>query len=144
MSRNRTEEELARTNLLELAPVRAADWEEHDDQVVLVRPRPKVTGLRSGIEWIGYQLAPRRLRLDPIGSLAWRRLDGTSTVARVAEDVRERFGDASEPTEERLGKLVRLLRRDSFVVLPPWDPRPRTEAAPLPERPQPPSPSLRG
>jgi hypothetical protein len=99
--------------------------------VVLIRPRPEVRGLRSALEWLASQLAPPRLRLDPMGSFAWRRLDGSASVARVAEAVRERFGDASEPTEERLGRLVHLLRRDGFVALPPWDPRPPTEAAPV-------------
>ncbi len=134
MARSRVEEELARVNLLEVAPVRAARWEERAESVVLIRPRPDVRGLRSALEWLAYQLAPRRLRLDPIGSFAWRRLDGSASVARVATAVRERFGDASEPTEERLGQLVRLLRRDGFVVLPPWDPRPPAEASPLSDR----------
>jgi hypothetical protein len=121
VARDRVEEALARVNLLEQAPVRAARWEERGDRVVLIRPRPDV----------------RRLRLDPIGSFAWRRLDGSASVARVAAAVRERFGAASEPAEERLGQLVRLLRRDGFVVLPPWDPRPAAEAAPLSGRPPP-------
>jgi hypothetical protein len=101
---------------------------ERDDRVVLIRPRPQVRGLRSALEWLACQLAPRRLRLDPIGSFAWRQLDGSASVARVAAAVRERFGDASEPTEERLGQLVRLLRRDGFVALPPWDPQPPVHA----------------
>jgi hypothetical protein len=144
VARGRVEEVLARVNLLEQAPVRAARWEERGDRVVLIRPRPEVRGLRSALEWLACQLAPPRLRLDPIGSFAWRRLDGTASVARVAEAVRERFGDASEPTEERLGQLVRLLRRDGFVVLPPWDPRPPTEATPLSGRPPPASQSSGG
>jgi len=135
--RGQVERALARVNLLELAPVRVARWEERGDRVVLIRPRPEVRGLRSALEWLAGQLAPRRLRLDPMGSFAWLRLDGSTSVARVAVAVRERFGDASEPTEERLGQLVRLLRRDGFVVLPPWDPWPPTEAAPLPVRPPP-------
>lgn len=133
MARNPVEEALAQVNLLELAPVRAARWVERDERVVLVRPRPEVTSLRSFFEWLGYVLAPLRIRLDPIGSFAWLRLDGSTSVAQVAAAARERFGDSSEPTEERLGELVRLLRRDGFIALPPWDPQPTVAAAPLPE-----------
>lgn len=135
MAPNPVEEALAQVNLLDLAPVRAARWIERGERVVLVRPRPEVTDLRSAFVWIGYVLAPLRIRLDPIGSFAWLRLDGSTSVAQVAAAVREHFGDTSEPTEERLGELVRLLRRDGFVVLPPWDPQPPEEAAPISEEP---------
>jgi len=109
-------------NLLELAPVRLAAWEESgDDRVVVMRPPPAARGLAGLFIRFGNWLAPPRLRLDPIGSRAWRALDGARTVASVAAELRERFGEAAEPAEERLGKLLRLLRRDGFLALPPYD-----------------------
>lgn len=109
-------------NLLELRPRRRADWEEAEgERVMLRRPKPAERGLSGLLIRVSAWLAPPRLRLDPIGSCAWRALDGTRTVGEVAAQLRERFGEASEPAEERLGKLVRLLRRDGFLALPPWD-----------------------
>lgn len=110
------------TNLLELRPRRRADWDEAgEDRVVLHRPKPAARGLSGLLIRIASRLAPPRLRLDPIGSSAWRGFDGARTVGQVAAQLREQFGDAAEPAEERLGKLVRLLRRDGFLALPPLD-----------------------
>jgi len=106
-------------NLLELRPVRLAAWEEaDDDRVVLVRPRPSGRGLKPWLLRVSAALAPQRLRLDAIGSHAWRALDGERTVGHVAASLRERFGAEAEPAEERLGTLVRLLRRDGFLAFP--------------------------
>jgi hypothetical protein len=117
---------LARMNLLELVPVRTARWEERDTRVVLTRPRPDagIRRRRPGwlvdrlVGWLGYALAPARLRLDDLGSATWRRLDGAATVGEVASAVREVFGEAAEPAEERVGTFVRLLHRDGFLALP--------------------------
>jgi len=109
-------------NLLELRPVRLAAWEESgEERVVLLRPRPASSGLGSFFLRIATALAPPRLRLDPIGSQAWRDLDGSRSVSAVADGLRERFGEEAEPVEERLGTLLRLLRRDGFLALPPYD-----------------------
>jgi hypothetical protein len=89
--------------------------------VTLLRPRPLAAGLGGVFLRLSSWLAPPRLRLDPIGSQAWRALDGTHSVGLVAMGLRERFGEAAEPVEERLGKLLRLLRRDGFLALPPYD-----------------------
>jgi len=111
---------LAGVDLMGLSPVRTAPWDDAGDRVVLRRPRPE-RGLRHALEWVGWWLAPRRLRLDPIGSLAWRQLDGVTAAGAVAAALRERFGQAAEPAEQRLGTLLRMLRRDGFVAFPPWD-----------------------
>jgi hypothetical protein len=68
-----------------------------------------------------YLLAAQRLRLDQMGSASWLLLDGEHSVAEVAAMLRERFGEDVEPVEERLGHLVRVLRREGLVVYPEWD-----------------------
>jgi Coenzyme PQQ synthesis protein D (PqqD) len=111
-------------DLLGIAPVRVARWEEKDARVVLHRPAPGWCGWRTPFEWIAHALASPRLRLDEIGSFAWKRLDGRATVGEVAAAVRERFGAAAEPTDERLGQLVRGLLRERLVGLPRDERRP--------------------
>ena len=117
MSKRKRTRELERVNLLELAPVRLATWQEVDQRVVIERPRSS-GDLRTRL---GYWLAVRRIRLDARGSFVWRRLDGSCTVAHVAEALRQEFGDEVEPAEERAGELVRRLHREGLLAYPGWD-----------------------
>jgi len=117
---------LAQVNLLELRPVRAAEWEDADERVVVTRPPASGRGLARLLDWLQTTLAARRIRLDPVGSFAWRRLDGSRSVAEVAAELRVEFGDAVEPAEERLGHLVRQLRREKLLAYPDWDRDERT------------------
>jgi hypothetical protein len=120
--RNR-KSELENINLLDLKPVRVASWRDVDERVILERPRPQ-RGLRSLLEWITYALSTRYIRLDEVGSYAWRHFDGQRTVSQVAEALRRDFGERVEPTEERLGHLVRMLRQERLLAYPGWDPEP--------------------
>ncbi len=112
---------LARVNLLEVAPARSARWEEVDGRVVVERPAVAGRGPKALLERLLRALSARRIRLDETGSFVWRQLDGRRTVAEIAERMRERFGDRVEPAEERLGRLIRLLRQENLVVYPGWD-----------------------
>lgn len=103
-------------NLLDMTPVREARWEEDDEGVVtLLRDRPRVRGPRSFARWVSFMLAPPRIRLDDVGSYAWLRMNGTTDVRGLAELIRSEFGDRVEPVSQRLGHLVRVLRRERFV-----------------------------
>ncbi|UCD24403.1 MAG: PqqD family protein [Gemmatimonadota bacterium] len=113
--------ELEAVNLLDISPVRVAEWEEQGGRVVVVRPKPEVSGLRGLLNRFFYSLAARRLRLDEMGSAGWRLLDGERTVGEIAGQLREQFGEGVEPAEERFGHLVRVLRREDLVVYPGWD-----------------------
>lgn len=108
-------------NLLDLAPVRLARWEEAGDRVVLQRPRPPRGGLKGFLGRVSYSLSASRIRLDDVGSFAWRRLDGRTTVGEAAEAMRQHFGEKAEPAEERLGQFVRTLRREGMLAFPGWD-----------------------
>ncbi len=116
------EKELEGVNLLGLAPRRVAKWEEVDGRVVVIRPDPETRGLRGWLDRLLHSMSASRIRLDELGSFAWMRLDGERTVAEVAELLRREFGEAVEPAEERLGHLVRAMRREGFLAYPGWDP----------------------
>jgi hypothetical protein len=100
-------------NLLDFAPKQAAEWEENDERIVLVRPRP-----RGAREWLPYLLAPKRVRLDPLGSFCWRHIDGNRTAGEIAALFRREFGEESEPAEERVGRFLQSLRREALVRFP--------------------------
>ncbi len=113
---------LAGVNLLDLRPVRTADWsEDAEGRVVVERSPPAARGLAGLRERLDHWLATPRVRLDETGSFAWKRFDGERTVRDVVAAVRERFGAGAEPVEERLGSFVRLLRRERLVRYPGLD-----------------------
>lgn len=123
MMLRRKRDELEEINLLEIVPVRTADWEERGDRVVVLRPTPDSHGMRRALDWFLYLMAVRKVRLDEIGSFIWRQLDGKQSVAEIAQVLGEQFGDRVKPAEERLGYLVRVFRREEFVGYRGWDER---------------------
>lgn len=109
-------------DLLELTPMRRVPWLERDDgRVVIDRPRPPIDGLRGLIRRAGWMLAPRRIRLDEIGSFAWRRLDGATKVRALAGVIRDAFPDSCDQLEERLGAYLKAMRRLRLISFPEWD-----------------------
>jgi hypothetical protein len=108
-------------NLLKLAPVRLASWTEVEGRATLERPRPRGRGPLRMLRTITHAMSVPRVKLDELGSYCWARLDGERTVEEIANDVREAFGEAAEPVEERLGTFVRMLRDQEFLAYPGWD-----------------------
>jgi hypothetical protein len=119
--RFRRRSELEDINLLEITPVRTADWEEVGGRVVVLRPTPRPRGLKTALDWLFYLMAVRKIRLDEIGSFTWHQLDGKQTVSEVARKLGAEFGGRVEPAEERLGRLVRAFRREELVGYRHWD-----------------------
>lgn len=117
---------LRETNLLDVVPVRLAKWEDHDDHVIIIRPRPRAAWYLLPLEWLRYLMAVRRIRGGPIVAAVWRACDGRTTVREVVARVREAFGDDAEPAEDRVGELARRLRREGLLAYRDLDPLPGT------------------
>jgi len=117
----RQRNQLAQVDLLGIAPVRLAAWEESEGRVTVTRPRPVTRGLRGFADLFSYWMSVRRIRLDEIGSFCWKLLDGRRTVGEVAVAARERFGETVDPAEERVGQFVRVLRYQGMLGYPGWD-----------------------
>ena len=90
--RARRSQQLAEANLLDLTPVREAEWTDVDGCIVLQRPPPRRRGLLGMAAHLSYLMAARRIRLDDIGSWSWRYFDGRTTVSGVCAELRNRFG----------------------------------------------------
>ena len=115
------EKELEGVNLLGLAPKRVAEWEEVDGRVVVLRPEPVSVGFRSWLDRFFHKMSAHRIRLDEVGSFAWKQLDGQRTVADVGDLLRGEFGDRVDPVEERLGHMIWTMRKEGFLAYPGWD-----------------------
>ena len=125
MKRRRRAKDLKQINLLELEPVRLAPWDELDGKVIIERPKPR--GFGRIHQKLRYWLAVRRIRLDEMGSLTWRLLDGNTSVAQVATTLRQEYGEDVEPAEERAGRLIRMLHEEDLLAYPGWDEIPQEE-----------------
>lgn len=103
-------------DLMSLVPSRAVDFEESGGRITLVRTPPDTEGWRRLVERLLYELQAHRIRLDEMGSAAWRLMDGRNTVADIVRSLRADFGDAVEPAEERLSKLLQILYREKLIT----------------------------
>ena len=121
MWKRRRVDELETVNLLEVSPVRLAEWTEKQGRVVIFRPKTLRAGPLGWIDLVLYLLSARRIRLDALGSFAWLQLDSETSVGKVVARMREEFGEKVEPAEERLGHLIRVVRSQGFVAFPGWD-----------------------
>ena len=121
MGRSQKEKELEGVNLLGLAPVHSASWEEVEGKVVVIRPHPTTSGVRGLLDRFFHKMSASRIRLDEVGGFAWLHMDGERTVAEVAALMKERFGEEVHPAEERLGQLVWMLRKEGLLGYPGWD-----------------------
>ena len=121
MLRRKRTAQLDNVNLLDLRPVRLAEWEDDGERVVILRPRPPRRGRWHVVHVLIYHMAARRIRLDPVGSAAWRLLDGAHTVSEIAARLSSQFGERAEPADVRLGLLIRALRREELIGYPGWD-----------------------
>lgn len=91
------------------------DGDTPDDRVVIERPIPGGWSPRAILERLSAMTGVRRLRLDPRGSFLWRRIDGERTITALAEELREAFGEAVEPAEERVTRFLSWLERERLV-----------------------------
>jgi len=121
MGRKEREKALERVNLLDLSPFRLASWEDEEGRVVVLRPEPVSRGIRGLLDRFFFRMSARRIRLDEVGSVAWRHLDGNRTVGQIAALLTDEFGSRVAPAEERLARLVRNLRDEGFLAYPGWD-----------------------
>jgi hypothetical protein len=103
-------------NLLDVVPVRLADWRDDGDRVVIVRPAPSAPWYLLPVEWLRWALAVRRIRLDAVGSAAWRACDGARTAGDIIPLIRSTFGADAEPIEQRMGQLIRRLRTEGLLA----------------------------
>ncbi len=114
MSKDSKKKELE-LNLLELIPEAVVEYEtEEDGTIVLLAPRFKNRLMKRIFE-------PRlknpymKIRLDEIGTSAWKSIDGSKTVGDIGQVLREEFGEDIEPCFERLSMFFSQLELSEFI-----------------------------
>ncbi len=56
------------------------------------------------------------IQLDEYGSFLWPRIDGQQSVGRLAQQLKEHFGEEAEPLYDRLVQYMQILRNNRFVL----------------------------
>ena len=105
------------TNLLELRPTQQAPWETASNgTVVVLAPRFRN---EFAVRWlVPYLRNPNvRIQLDRVGSFVWKRCDGKTTVAEIADQMSVEFGDSMQSLHDRLRKFLLTLERSELVAL---------------------------
>ncbi len=98
-----------------MKPLRIAKWETTEDgKVVVLVPKFKNQFLAK---WILPYLAKPffRIKLDDIGSAIWQQCDGATSVAAIAQSLKEKFGGSVEPVDERINKFLNHLERGDLL-----------------------------
>lgn len=92
-----------------LRPIQTTEWCVVDDVVVVECPRPRGRGPKSWGDWCRWWTGPHRIRLDPIGSAAWHRMDGSTTLGAIVDAMAVEMPDDREHLVARLDLFVRTL-----------------------------------
>ena len=96
---------------------RKIGWEDGpESRAVLLIPRFRWGPLAK---WLQPRLKRPfiKVKLDDIGSFVWKSCDGKATFTDIAGAMREKFGEKTEPAEDRLKKFLLTLRNNKFIEL---------------------------
>ncbi len=105
-------------NLFDLSPKREVEHRmEENGRVTLLVPRFQFAWMRKFFLPRGKN--PHVLvALDEFGSHVWLASDGSATVGRIAENLRETFGEKAEPVYDRTAVFIQNLLRHRFISFP--------------------------
>jgi hypothetical protein len=104
-------------NLLELKPLRNLEWEEgENDAVVLLIPKFRHPWMRK---WVVPRLKRPdfHVKTDRLGSFVWRKCDGKSTVLEISDAMGREFGADFDPAHDRICGFIRQLAKNDCVIL---------------------------
>ena len=97
---------------------RLAEWRAGEDgRVVVERPRPESRGFRGLIDRFEWFLTYPRIRLDAIGSTVWKAMDGTASLAQIAETAGETFPDRADEMADRVAVFATALQKQGLIKL---------------------------
>lgn len=103
-------------NLWELQPKRNAQWETTEEgKIVVLVPKFRNAILVKLI--LPYLAKPFfRIKLDAVGTVIWQHCDGVTPVSRIAEILKEQFGQEVDPVDARINHFLNQLERGDLVI----------------------------
>lgn len=107
-------------NMFDLCPRQLVGWEPGENELVVVLV-PKFRN-RFALKWVMPRLSKPyvRVKLDQLGSFTWKQCDGKTTVAEIADRMKNKFGEEAEPVDERVPAFVlKLVKTDLLAIQDP-------------------------
>jgi hypothetical protein len=106
---------LKSSNYLNLTPVRAMSYEEHDENVTVLIPKFSNIFLKKVVG--PYLKKPFiQLKLDRFGSVTWMLANGKNNVGEICGRLKETFGESIEPVHERTTKFITKLYQNDLIT----------------------------
>lgn len=56
-----------------------------------------------------------RVKVEGLGNDVWELIDGKRSLEKIGEILRQRYGEESEPTYERLLQYIKVLEDNKFI-----------------------------
>lgn len=102
-------------NLLDLVPVKLhPSREEKGSVTILVENK----GLFNRIgQKVFKKPVQSKIKLDPLGSFIWTKIDGVSSIYEIGQEVKEHFGEEAEPLYPRLSEFIKTLQKVHYIDL---------------------------
>jgi len=94
--------------------VREVPWREEDGRVVILAPRFSESFF-GRLQRSLFGDSTVKIKLDDLGTHAWKAFDGTAPIADIAASLEEAFGDMAESALDRLDLFLGELVRNEWV-----------------------------
>ena len=106
---------LKNTNTLDLTPIKLYSEEtDSNDLVTVIIPKFKN---KIAVKFVSPKLKSDifRVKLDNFGSAVWLKIDGKTTVDKIINDIKKKFGDEIIEAEDRITKFMFQLYSQGFI-----------------------------
>ncbi len=103
-------------NYLDYVPICAPEYQWKTDKKGIVVITVENKGFYN---WLAQKFFKRprfsQISLDEYGSFVWQQMDGKRSIYEIAQLVKEKYGEKSEPLYERISKYFQILYRNHFI-----------------------------
>jgi hypothetical protein len=86
----------------------------HDGRIVVLRPKIISPFWRRFLPKC-WREAVFRIKLDPIGSAVWQKIDGLKNAGKIATELQQEFGPKIHPVEQRLSQFLTMLHEANLI-----------------------------
>lgn len=102
-------------NLLELVPEQIVQSEKSDDGVVTILGPRFNSGFMKRLVGSRMKSPHFKISLDDVGKTVWENIDGEHNIGKIANILREKFGEKIEPCNDRLAIFFTQLEMSSYI-----------------------------